>query len=159
NIVPVFAVGTEGGVPYYAMQFIEGRSLADVIAELRRAEGLDPAVRPDDGAEPRIADLTTTALARSLLADGTGTRHATGSGVVVETEARAACPPAGVPPATAAAPVVIRVVRESGAGTAARTSAKPGSSMHTRDYARTVAGLGLQAAEALDHAHTRGILH
>jgi serine/threonine protein kinase len=29
----------------------------------------------------------------------------------------------------------------------------------TRAYARTIAGLGLQAAEALDHAHTRGILH
>src|SRR4029077_11440158 len=34
-----------------------------------------------------------------------------------------------------------------------------GSSTHTRAYARTVAGLGLQAAEALDHAHARGILH
>ncbi len=36
NIVPVFAVGTERGVPYYAMQFIEGRSLAEVIRELRQ---------------------------------------------------------------------------------------------------------------------------
>ena len=41
NIVPVFAVGTERGVPFYAMQFIEGRSLAEVIRELRRAEGLE----------------------------------------------------------------------------------------------------------------------
>jgi serine/threonine protein kinase/Tfp pilus assembly protein PilF len=159
NIVPVFAVGIEGGMPYYAMQFIEGRSLADVNAELRRAEGLDPAVRPNDGAAPRIADVTTTALARSLLAGDTGPRHATGSGEVVETEARAARPPPGVPPATAAAPVEIRVHPESSAGIAARTSAKPGSSTHTRAYAHTVAGLGLQAAEALDHAHTRGVLH
>lgn len=30
NIVPIFAIGCEGDVPYYAMQFIEGRSLADV---------------------------------------------------------------------------------------------------------------------------------
>lgn len=30
NIVPIFAIGCEEGVNYYAMQFIEGRSLADV---------------------------------------------------------------------------------------------------------------------------------
>src|SRR4051795_9144886 len=67
NIVPVFAVGTEGGVPFYAMQYIEGRSLADVIHELRRSEGLDPEP-PADGGEPgpRLADLSTTALALSL---------------------------------------------------------------------------------------------
>jgi serine/threonine-protein kinase len=159
NIVPIFAVGTEGGVPYYAMQFIEGRSLANVIAELRRAEGLDPAGRLDDEAEPRIADLTTTALARSLLTGDTGGRHATGPGIVEETEARASLPAPGVPPSTAAAPVEIHVDREAAPRIAARTSAKPGSSTHTRGYARTVAGLGLQAAEALDHAHTRGILH
>ena len=35
NIVPVFGVGCERGVHYYAMQFIEGRSLADLIAEFR----------------------------------------------------------------------------------------------------------------------------
>ncbi len=43
NIVPVFAVGTERGVPYYAMQFIEGRSLAEVIRELRQHDGLEAA--------------------------------------------------------------------------------------------------------------------
>ena len=32
HIVPVFAVGCERGVHYYAMQFIEGRTLAEVIA-------------------------------------------------------------------------------------------------------------------------------
>jgi len=39
NIVPVFWVGCEQGVHYYAMQFIEGRSLAEVIRELRQLEG------------------------------------------------------------------------------------------------------------------------
>src|SRR5262249_29148481 len=32
------AVGCERGVPFYVMQFIEGRSLAQVIAELRDQE-------------------------------------------------------------------------------------------------------------------------
>ena len=33
NIVPIFAVGCERDVHYYAMQFIEGRSLAEVLVE------------------------------------------------------------------------------------------------------------------------------
>ncbi|HEV8607870.1 MAG TPA: serine/threonine-protein kinase [Tepidisphaeraceae bacterium] len=35
NIVPVYAVGCERSVHYYAMQFIEGQSLAEVIREMR----------------------------------------------------------------------------------------------------------------------------
>ena len=38
NIVPVFAVGSERGVHYYAMQLIDGRTLADVIDHLRQVE-------------------------------------------------------------------------------------------------------------------------
>jgi serine/threonine protein kinase/Flp pilus assembly protein TadD len=37
NIVPVFAVGCERGVHYYAMQYIEGQTLARLIADLREA--------------------------------------------------------------------------------------------------------------------------
>jgi outer membrane protein assembly factor BamB/predicted Ser/Thr protein kinase len=40
NIVPIFAVGVERGVSYYAMQFIEGRSLADVAAEALQSKRL-----------------------------------------------------------------------------------------------------------------------
>jgi serine/threonine protein kinase/Tfp pilus assembly protein PilF len=36
NIVPVYAVGCERGVHFYAMQFIDGQSLAGAIAELRK---------------------------------------------------------------------------------------------------------------------------
>src|SRR5579871_4633048 len=35
NIVPVYMVGEERGVHFYAMQFVEGRSLAHLIADLR----------------------------------------------------------------------------------------------------------------------------
>jgi serine/threonine protein kinase len=35
HIVPVFGVGTDRGVHYYAMQFVDGRSLTEVIRELR----------------------------------------------------------------------------------------------------------------------------
>ncbi|MCG8649126.1 MAG: protein kinase [Pirellulales bacterium] len=42
NIVPVFNVGSERGVHYYTMQFIDGQSLDDLI-EQQKSEG----VRPD----------------------------------------------------------------------------------------------------------------
>jgi hypothetical protein len=35
NIVPVFGVGEAGGLHYYAMQFIQGQGLDQVLAELR----------------------------------------------------------------------------------------------------------------------------
>lgn len=44
NIVPIFYVGSEKGVNYYAMQFIEGRDLAAVIADRQSA------IRPRDAA-------------------------------------------------------------------------------------------------------------
>jgi eukaryotic-like serine/threonine-protein kinase len=40
NIVPVFAVGADRGVHFYAMQYIEGRNLADLIHDMRRKAGL-----------------------------------------------------------------------------------------------------------------------
>jgi serine/threonine protein kinase len=45
SIVPVHAVGCERGVHYYAMQFVEGQSLAALIGDLRRLAG-----RPASGA-------------------------------------------------------------------------------------------------------------
>ena len=43
NIVPVYAVGCERGMHYYAMQYIEGKTLAELIRELRQLEGRDAA--------------------------------------------------------------------------------------------------------------------
>ena len=39
NIVGVHSVGCERGVHYYAMEYVEGKTLAEVIAELRRESG------------------------------------------------------------------------------------------------------------------------
>lgn len=47
NIVPVYAVGCERGMHFYAMQLIEGRSLADVITEMR-LENQEPAEPPEN---------------------------------------------------------------------------------------------------------------
>jgi eukaryotic-like serine/threonine-protein kinase len=46
NIVPVHAVGCERGVHYYAMQYIEGQTLEQVIRDLRRGERDEPPAAP-----------------------------------------------------------------------------------------------------------------
>lgn len=64
NIVPVFVVGEESGVPYYAMQLIRGRGLNEVVADMRNippAERWKPAGAAGDGssvgpASPAQAD-------------------------------------------------------------------------------------------------------
>jgi len=74
NIVPVFWVGCEQGVHYYAMQFIEGRSLAEVIRELRHLEAKDEKVgeASDGGAAHRdgLSGGTRSLFSVSLASDG-----------------------------------------------------------------------------------------
>jgi tetratricopeptide (TPR) repeat protein/tRNA A-37 threonylcarbamoyl transferase component Bud32 len=41
HIVPVYSIGCERGVHYYAMQYIEGPTVADMIAQLRTTAGKD----------------------------------------------------------------------------------------------------------------------
>jgi serine/threonine protein kinase len=90
NIVPVHAVGNERGVHYYAMQFIEGQTLAGVIEELRAKNGAEE--RPPHAETGPITGLSTE---------------------------------------------------------------RPGDC----EFFRTVARLGIQAAEALDYAHQVGVVH
>jgi serine/threonine protein kinase/Flp pilus assembly protein TadD len=69
HIVPVYAVGSERGVHYYAMQFIDGQSLETVIRHLRQAsQGPEPdrmaSTSPYSGAAateatPPLAALST----------------------------------------------------------------------------------------------------
>jgi serine/threonine protein kinase len=59
NIVPVYAVGCERGVHYYAMQLIEGQNLADLIRQLRPQS---PAV----GQAAEAAATTLPAVAAAL---------------------------------------------------------------------------------------------
>src|SRR5579885_1726080 len=108
------------------MQYIEGRTLAELIRELRQLEGRDASE-----AAPTVALSGDRELA-GLLASGP------------------LAPPERPPAADATAPA-----RTPATG----ATRSPGSSTRTSAYFRTVANLGIQAAEALDHAHQEGVLH
>jgi serine/threonine protein kinase/Flp pilus assembly protein TadD len=107
NIVPVFSVGCEGGIHFYAMQFIDGQPLSEVIRRLRQQQDKETGRQGDK-----------------------------------ETER--------------AGPVTAVETPNSSAG---RLSLSPGLPVSLSDFFRTVAELGVQAAEALDHAHQLGIVH
>ena len=80
NIVPVFDIGERDGVHYYAMQFIQGQGLDEVIAELRKlrdsndgrlhnAHSITP--RPGEGvADVNPSAVLTDPLSSSTRADG-----------------------------------------------------------------------------------------
>jgi serine/threonine protein kinase len=72
NIVPVYAVGCERGVHYYAMQLIEGQNLADLITQMRpqepaaeRANSGQPTTGPVAAPAPAPPPATTAAAALS----------------------------------------------------------------------------------------------
>lgn len=76
QIVPVHAVGCERGVHYYAMQFIDGQSLADLIRDLRllppnQELGADPATAagPPEMRSGGEATKAVTSLARERDSD------------------------------------------------------------------------------------------
>jgi serine/threonine protein kinase len=58
NIVPVYAVGCERGVHYYAMQFVDGQSLAALLAELRQEPAKKSEANPKESTVP-VARLST----------------------------------------------------------------------------------------------------
>ena len=60
HIVPIFGVGCDQGVHYYAMQFVEGRSLAAILHELRSSNETPPqAVR---SSAPAVQEQTEESL-------------------------------------------------------------------------------------------------
>jgi tetratricopeptide (TPR) repeat protein/tRNA A-37 threonylcarbamoyl transferase component Bud32 len=59
HIVPVYGVGTDRGVHYYAMQFIDGQNLAELVADMRRARTSPPAPTTPAAATVAEAGLST----------------------------------------------------------------------------------------------------
>src|SRR5947207_1435412 len=65
NIVPVFGIGEHEGLPYYAMQFIQGLGLDEVLNELVRLKDGSPS---SDGKLCVVRkDISAADMARSLM--------------------------------------------------------------------------------------------
>src|SRR5262249_17907504 len=55
HIVPIFGVGCDHGIHYYAMQFVDGRSLAAIIRDLREVKAA-PAAKEAPSSSPGLED-------------------------------------------------------------------------------------------------------
>jgi len=130
NIVPVYAVGCERGVHFYAMQLIEGQSLAALIVQLRRQAGLPT---PEDSP-------MSSGVRSSHVLGGEGTPGSSAASRMSR-QARTGTPPL---PDT-----VSQFHAQLSTQHAGRDSR----------YFQTVARLMLEAAQALEHAHELGIVH
>jgi serine/threonine protein kinase len=81
NIVPVYAVGAERGLHFYAMQLIQGQNLAELIAELRAQQA------PAGGTGGRPAgEATGPYPARSLPANAPAADTRSGLGAQLSTQ-------------------------------------------------------------------------
>jgi serine/threonine protein kinase/tetratricopeptide (TPR) repeat protein len=133
HIVPVIAIGQEADTHFFAMQFIDGKSLAALVADLR----------PWVGRGDRAPTQTATEVSK-----GPG-----------DTPPPEVPPAAGAAP-TAPPPSPANGIGTTDGGTFLSANPiateKPGRS---RAYFRNVARLLVQAAEALDHAHQVGVIH
>jgi WD40 repeat protein/serine/threonine protein kinase len=142
NIVPVFGVGCERGVHYYAMQFIEGQTLAALIHELRQLAGSEK---------------------RGLRIEDRGSRI---KGSLLDSLLTGASTPEVKSPVKSEDPNVQSKENsptfEDQAADAGTLPGHPRSSIldsRSSPFFRTVATLGIQAAEALEHAHSLGVVH
>src|ERR1700736_4709036 len=55
NIVPVFGVGEQDGMPYYVMQFIQGLGLDEVLEELKKLQSSNAKTATFLGGELRVS--------------------------------------------------------------------------------------------------------
>jgi hypothetical protein len=99
NIVPVFGVGECDGVHHYAMQYIQGQGLDEVLREVKRLRGVKPA-KPAPSDVPKRA----SGLAASVAIELVSGRFAGRTGSPAETESVTAShpPPPDEHPATTA---------------------------------------------------------
>jgi WD40 repeat protein/serine/threonine protein kinase/tetratricopeptide (TPR) repeat protein len=163
NIVPVFGVGKAEGLHFYVMQFIPGLGLGEVLEELKQRHEPRTATA---GTTVRRAPVAAAAVAQSLL-NGAFVGPLAPPVLAVGSDPPAALTPtapengaASYLPATPTPsdppekPLRPPTSTVHGSGQEASTLAEQG-----RAYWRSVARIGVQAADALAYAHNQGVLH
>ncbi|MFO0911045.1 MAG: serine/threonine-protein kinase [Isosphaeraceae bacterium] len=144
NIVPIYSVGVAQGIPFYAMQFIEGSNLAEVVRELARVEHrARRRAEADEGAAGAVVETGSESDDRpgSPSASTLAVRLLSGRYVPRGRDGR---------PGPRTEELSASDERPVPQGDRWRSS---------RRYVRTVAWLGIQAAHALQHAHEQGVIH
>ncbi len=141
HIVPVHSVGTDRGVHYYAMQYVDGQNLANVLRQMRlsQVEGAIAEI-PENTRHVSHESDDGQSFACDLVLD-----YQAGNQELLSGEQS---PPDSLP-ATANSLHDTQPVQHYST-----------ASLHDRrEKYRTIAKLGIQAAEALDYAHEHGIVH
>jgi WD40 repeat protein/serine/threonine protein kinase len=162
NIVPVFGVGEQDGMPYYVMQFIQGLGLDEVLEELKKLQLANTRTGTYAGGELRVSrkELSAVHVARSLLTgEFMGTNDENG-----EDEAAAspeAAPKEGQGADSPRPPALSDSFTLSSSSVVLPGRSRDGSkSRHRKQtYWQSVASIGVQVANALEYAHKQGIKH
>ncbi|MFL5242060.1 MAG: tetratricopeptide repeat protein [Gemmataceae bacterium] len=139
NIVPVYQIGCERAVHFYAMQFIEGQTLSAMIDDLRQMAALD---KPD-AISPAPTSLESTKELQPGNANGAASQETCFE----------------VDPFLTKAPGSSTTLAIAKQTTEQRSRSSSDDSTQTPAFFRTMARLGVQATAALEHAHTMGIIH
>ena len=168
NIVPVFGVGQQEDLHYFAMQLIDGRGLDEVLRELRRL-CLDPESRDGDALAPSTsqADSTfsVTEAALHLMNGGlTSVLPTEHDSDATRTAIQARNEDLTSPGITSTAILAPKHTQTTASITTSRKNASVNSDgaqafSGSPVYWQSIAKIGLQIADALDYAHEQGVLH
>ncbi|HEX4143903.1 MAG TPA: serine/threonine-protein kinase [Pirellulales bacterium] len=157
NIVPVYAVGCERGVHFYAMQLIQGHSLSMLIRQMRALAG-----RERDGDESGTSSLVSNLTLSRLIPgqpSGAGASPSKHGSVGHHASAEVGSTSAPTAPWDTSVHIGSGTHHPADASTTAAAAALTTHHSSRSRYFRTVANLGRQAAEGLEHAHRVGIIH
>jgi len=146
NIVQVHFVGCERAVHFYAMDYIEGQTLAELIHHLRRLEGF-AGESPEDAGQA-VSDLADS-LASGRFAPPKGSSDPDAPTAAYGHERT----PKEVAGVERSEPPEAETERQPQAAISTERSTKGPA------YFRSIAEIGVQVAEALDHAHQNGVIH
>ena len=168
NIVPVFGVGQQEDLHYFAMQLIDGRGLDEVLRELRRL-CLDSETRDYHALAPPTSQVdstfSVTAAALHLMNGRLTSVAATEQETDATRTAIQTCDQDLTSPGITSTAILdpgdtsnvarLAASKHSGSANTDSTHAFDGSPV----YWQSIAKIGLQIADALEYAHEQGVLH